>query len=210
MPINPLLQNPMGGAASPHGYGGMSALFGSGATTDGASAGATRAGRIPDAGEIRRQVESLLAEVPRNGAKLSFDDVLAHRDALKSQLEERVATDLAAMGIDTSKNLTFGMTPNGAMVVAGDHAQKEQIDRYLAATPDVRDLYQRSLKLSKLGGVAESQLTPRQLRTQMQATAMQTWFETNGGDALVGLSGGLAAQFGGGRFTPLGGVNTAA
>ena len=157
--------------------------------TSAKSSSSTSTRQYPDTwkGQIAKQVDELLADIPRSGGKLTMQDVIAYRDQVTQKLQDDVKADLAELGVDTSEDINLGLDDNGNVVAAAGTPDKDLIDRYFQANPDMVDEYQNALKLSKLTSMAENKMTPTQIRSQLSAQAISAWTSQNAdGDIFSG------------------------
>jgi len=145
-------------------------------------------------GSVRDQVADILSLVPRKGGKLTFDDLFAYRDKLEKELTETVSADLETLGVDISKDLVLGLDKSGKVVAQAGHPDKELVDRYFAANPDLADRYAAALKVNGLANMAEGAANPALFSANLTQLSMQAWFGGQGANSL--LSGSLATSLG--------------
>ena len=145
------------------------------------SASSTSTRQYPDTwkGQIQKQVDELLADIPKSGNKLTMSDVIAYRDQVTQQLQDDVQSDLEALGVDTTEDINLGLDDNGNVVAAAGTPNKDLIDRYFQANPDKVEEYTDALKLSKLTSMAETKMTPSQIRSQLSTQAISAWTSQN-------------------------------
>ena len=156
--------------------------------------------------QIQDRINEILADVPRSGSKLSFDDVLAYRDQLKEELETTVREDMEKLGVDVDTDIQLAYdSASGQVVCTNDHPDKDVINRYFQANPEVCEDYVTALQLSRLAEPAETQLSPTQLRAQLQAQTVSFWMAENS-DAST-FTGSLGSLMDGQGITAYAGVN---
>ncbi|MGE4552386.1 MAG: hypothetical protein AB7D57_04705 [Desulfovibrionaceae bacterium] len=142
---------------------------------------------------VAGQVQSLLADVPQSGSKLTFQDIIDYRDQLQDEFEAKARTDLEALGVDVDAD--FALSYNAAtdtVTASSSHPDKAIIDQYFADNADMRDLFGQVVTYTNLLEPVESGLTPSQIRTQLSADTMNIWFQDNlASDSLLGGYGNL-------------------
>lgn len=168
----------------------------------GASGSSSRT--YPSKDQIRDSVKEALANIPASNGKLSFADIEAYQEQLKNDLEEQVTGGLETLGVDLSQDVNLTLNEAGELVCANQHPDKQIIDRYLAAHPELADTYAEALKLSKLTTLAGANVSPESFRMQMQQSAMEIWFADNAGENI--FTGNLNAILNQKGLTPLSGL----
>ncbi len=148
--------------------------------------------------EISQSVKSLLDEVPSSGGKLTFKDVMDYRDALQEKFEAELKSDLEAIGVNTDIEFTLSYDAAGDKVtVDQNHPDKAKIDNYFDQNPERREEFAKIVSYSNISNVAENKLSPGQLKQQIQASAMETWWSSGSassiasGNMLFGAASGL-------------------
>jgi len=128
-----------------------------------------------------KQIMDYLSEIPKgDDGKLSFKDVEAHRKKLEKEWDDKVAVDLAKLGVDVSKDLPLTFDPaTGKVTVSSNHPDKAKIDAYFESNSEMVDKFEKILQLGKLTSVADSQLSQTELTTNMQQSSLAWWFEDN-------------------------------
>ena len=129
---------------------------------------------------VSSQVQSLLADVPKSGDKLTFQDIIDYRDKLQDQFEAQARKDLEALGVDV--DLDFALSYDAAsdtVTASSSHPDKAIIDKYFAGNSDMRDLFGQVVSYTNLLDPVETKLTPSQISTQLRADSMRLWFEEN-------------------------------
>ncbi|MGL1861587.1 MAG: hypothetical protein OCC46_03585 [Pseudodesulfovibrio sp.] len=149
---------------------------------------------VADSGPtIRDRIRNLLADVPRSdGTKLSFKDIVDHRDALEKDWDAAVAGDLTTLGVDMSVKFRLMHDPTTGEVQAHvDHPDKMKIDQYFASNPEMADDFENMLQLDKLIDVARRRLAPQEMDQTLEPEAMAWWFQTNMDTTSLFTGGGV-------------------
>jgi len=144
--------------------------------------------RETTAGTIRRHVQELLADVPRQGNTLTFADVAAYREQRLEEFQDFVRQGLKGLGVDLSKDLDLHYDANTGKVLAGNHPDKALVERFFEASPELVQEYAQLLQLTKLTESAETKLSPSEMRLRIQSEMMSAWFGENAGDDFFGGS----------------------
>lgn len=172
--------------------GSLSDLVRQGQTASGSYSGFSS---ISDVGSA---ISNLLSEVPNSGGKLTFKDVMEYRDKLQEEFETALKEDLEAIGVDTDVEFTLNYdAASGKVTVDPNHPDKAKIDNYFDQNPDRCDEFAKIVSLSNISNTAENRLRPSQLKQQIQASAMETWWSSDSassiasGNLLFGASSGL-------------------
>ncbi|MEG6550472.1 hypothetical protein V6C53_09565 [Desulfocurvibacter africanus] len=162
---------------------------GSAESTATADAGQTRqngTSRETSGGKIRRQVEELLADVPRQGDKLTFDDIKDYREERLEEFQKKVREGLEAMGVDLSTDLNLSYDANSGKVTAANHPDKAKVERFFESNPELTQEYADLLQLTKLTETADAKISPADMRRRIQSDMMSTWFSDNTEDFFGG------------------------
>lgn len=151
------------------------------ASTAGAASASSGAAVAGTTSEIRAQIEALLADVPRDAnGKLTFQAVADYRDEKREAFEAQVKAELEILGVDTDIDMTFSYdSATDVLTVDSGHPDKKLIDRYFAASDELRADFAEIVALTKLSGSAESKLSPTDLRASLQARSVAIWAEQN-------------------------------
>lgn len=139
-------------------------------------------------GKIRRYVEDLLADIPKQGGKLTFDDIKAYREEKLEELRESVREGLEALGVDLSKDLNLSYDANTGKVLVSNHPDKAKVERFFESNPELTEEYARLLQLTKLTETADAKISAADMRRRVQAGMLSAWFEQNAGEDFFGGS----------------------
>lgn len=147
------------------------------------------------------QIDLLLREIPKNGSnKLSFQDVVSHRDSLEQQWDRQVRSDLFGVGVDLSSSFRLVYDPStGSVTASSDHPDKLRIDQYFISNQDRADDFRKRLSLDKLVDVAERSLSEADMSRPIDEESMTNWFQNNMETASLFSGGGIV--FGMGQST---------
>ncbi|MGE4297069.1 MAG: hypothetical protein AB7E47_03485 [Desulfovibrionaceae bacterium] len=157
---------------------------------------------------IKQKVESLLADIdPGEDGKLTMDDIEAARDELLDGFTSTIKGDLLALGVDEDIEFTLGMDSSGALIVNSSHPDKETIQSYLDANPDLADDYEDIQTLTKFTNMAGSSRSSAAIRNDIQAsnidlimgTDESDWFSQN--SMLLRYASGTVSSYSGLNIT---------
>lgn len=154
---------------------------------------------------VRTHIESLLADIPKGeDGRLSFQDVVNHKDAVEAEWDQRVSADLEALGVDMSKRFRLMLDPGtGAVTASGDHPDKMRIDAYFAANEERADEFKNIVQLGRLASVAENKLSPDDMQQTLLPQAMAWWYQTNMDTSSLFTGGGVVFGAGGSAYKGL-------
>ncbi len=170
---------------------------GSAESTAAADGGQTRqngTSRETSGGKIRRQVEELLADVPKQGDKLTFADIKSYRENRLEEFQKTVREGLEALGVDLSKDLNLSYDANSGKVTAGNHPDKAKVERFFESNSELTQEYASLLQLTKLTETADVKISPTDMRRRIQSSMMSAWYSENtddffGGSLAMSLAG---------------------
>lgn len=149
-------------------------------------------------GDVRGHVQALLAQVPGNTKNwIAFADVVAHHEALQAQWNREVDNDLSDLGVNTQVPFRMIFDPAGTVTVAGDHPDKDMIERYFSTNPArVRELGD-ILKFGRLASAAENMLASSEMGQPLKIEAMAWWYSSNMDTSSLFSGGGMLFGAGG-------------
>lgn len=142
--------------------------------------------KYPDTlhGQTRKQVDEMLDGIPYEGDKLTMQDVINYRDSMRDELETTIRTDLEKLGVDLDQDIDLAYDQSSGLVqCSSDHPDADLINRYFKANPELCEQYAGALKLSRMTGLAEQEMTPAQLQASLQQSAVSIWWEASGAAA---------------------------
>ncbi len=156
-------------------------------------------------GGLRARILAILSEVPKSeSGRLSFQNILDHRDVLEKVWNDTVARDLAAGGVDMSQTFSLVFAPGtGSVTSSTDHPDKIKIDQYFASNPDMVDDFEHVLQLGKLVDVAERKLAPNEMGQTLRSDAMAWWYQSNMDGASLFAGGGTVFGTGASAYKSL-------
>lgn len=141
--------------------------------------------------KLLSRIEDLLSGVPQSGNKLTFQDVMDHRDELRDEFEARAKVELSLLGVDTERDFTLSYDASTDTVTAdSSHPDKKIIDAYFKNNAEMREAFAQVVTYSNLLKPAETTVSPAERIRQMQFDSMSVWFSDN--LSTSSLSGGLA------------------
>lgn len=155
--------------------------------------------------QVREQIESLLANIPRsNGDKLTFKDLADYKETLEKEWSEQFEADMTKLGVDTSIDIKLSVDSSTGVVTAQKgHPDKAAIDKYFLDNPEMAEKFEEGVQLSKLTSTAERNLTPSELRQSLTAQSMSIWFESNSSASSLLMGGGMVLNQAGAAYASL-------
>lgn len=153
-------------------------------------------------------INKALSEIGSStGGKVTFADIIKHREDLETSFSAQVRIDLAERGVSLDTEFTLTMTPEGKIDVSCDDPNaKAAIEEYLAESPEVCEQFGYIQALSNLERARQSPAAStamwqeaRSNTSMMQLSALENFFTdaTNSGmnysSLLASFSGGLGS-----------------
>ncbi|MDL2267625.1 hypothetical protein LJC46_06525 [Desulfovibrio sp. OttesenSCG-928-G15] len=151
-------------------------------------------------------INKALSEISTNSdGKVTFADIIKHREDLETTFSAQVRIDLAERGVSLDTEFTLTMTPEGKIDVSCDDPNaKAAIEEYLAESPDVCEQFGYIQALSNLERARQSPAAStamwqeaRSNTSMMQLSALENFFTDatqsgmNYSSLLASFSGGL-------------------
>ncbi|WP_028571456.1 hypothetical protein [Desulfonatronum lacustre] len=142
--------------------------------------------------QVRGHIESLLEDIPRSYGKLTFQDVLNYKESREKEWSDSFKADMAALGVNTTTSLSLSLDPSTGLIEAnGNHPDKAVVDQYFLDNPDMAEMFEKDVQLSKLTGIAERKLSPMELRQSLSMQNMAVWFESSLSSSSLFAGGGM-------------------
>jgi len=154
---------------------------------------------------VRDRIRALLLDIPKgDNNRLSFNDIVTHRDSMEKDWDAVVGGDLKSAGVDMSTKIRLMHTPgSGGVAANADHPDKNKIDQYFATNPELADDFERVLQLGKLVDVAERKLAPQEMDQTLETEAMAWWYQSNMDTATLFTGGGIVFGMGSSAYKGL-------
>lgn len=149
----------------------------SGSSTQSRRFSGVASGGVP--GDVFMQLRGALDGIePDANGRITFKQVQEHKKALEEEFTAVVKADLRKLGVDEDINFRLVENPaDGKVVVISDHPDKELVEKYLQANPDVVEQFQHIEKLGNLDRARSFQKTPiTDIKQSLQTSAVEAFF----------------------------------
>lgn len=134
--------------------------------------------------ELKKALDAMKADGYTN---FTFSEIERYRQIKELEFTAEIKEDLKELGVDPEVQFTLVVDSMGKVSVVSDHADKAVIEKYLADNPDMVEEFKHIQALSNLkrtqqkAAAQDSEFT-RDLKTTLQAEAVQAFFASMDND----------------------------
>jgi ATP-dependent Lon protease len=166
----------------------------------------------------QKALQKAVAALKAQGeSKVTFDGIEKYRRQQEADFSAEVRKDLRELGVDEKIQFQLVARPDGSVSVITTHADKARIEQYLQDNPDMVEKIQEIQALSNRTKASEAFTDPasgvralRNVRKELQAQAVQAFFEVAENSGTDFASQIASFDSDGGMASYLMGLNTTA
>jgi hypothetical protein len=154
------------------------------------------------------RMQTILSRIPKDDdGRLTFSDAKQYKKLMETDFRDKVSKGLRKLGVDENVEFTLKIDPaTGSMKVNSSHPDKEKIEAFFEANPDLVSQFEEIQVLEGATKYTERKVPVSQIRREIQLQSASFW-NSDETDLYASMSS-VFYKYGGGNFSSMGGLNT--